>query len=589
MQDIKYAFKSLLLLIKKYPIIILSETLTTLASLVMTLIPIYVVEEIVSGFEQGMALKDIIKRISLYLLALMLLYLVNQIIGFITLYVDRNFRVMVATTMFTKLKSIDYGFHENTNFLNNYMRALEEGPDRIYLCAYHQLTLIRTIVQSIGVFVVISKLHPYAVFYAIAIGLLFIVIKNSVGKINYKLRTLERPLMRKRWYFNRVFFLKDAMADLKTTEVEGLLLDEHQKISRGLLNLFDHYGGRRTVLDFMGQLLLASIYPIVLEIVAYYAFLDLQIAAFASLTVAATTISTLINRIVNVLADIQVEMIETRVPFRLMAMTSKIEGIKKDEVGDFQELRIENLSFGYDQKTVLKNINMEIKKGDKVAVVGVNGAGKTTLVKLLLRLYDANTGSITYNGKVYPLITPESLRAKVGAVFQNPEVYSVTIAENVLLKPAETEAERELVVEALKFSGLYDDVMRYDDGIDTLVTREFQVKGAVFSGGQIQKLAIARGFAQNYQLFVLDEPSSALDPLAESALFKNMLELGRDRTLLFISHRLSTTINCDYIYLIENGEIIESGKHDDLMKLHGKYADMFNSQSEKYLGGEAGV
>ncbi|MGD9604658.1 MAG: ATP-binding cassette domain-containing protein, partial [Bacilli bacterium] len=224
--------------------------------------------------------------------------------------------------------------------------------------------------------------------------------------------------------------------------------------------------------------------------------------------------------------------------------------------------------------------------GEKIAIVGANGAGKTTLVKLLLRLYDSTKGDIYYNEQPYKQINPCSLRKKVGAVFQNPEVYSVTIGENVLLKPVETKEEEELVIQALKFSGLYEDVMHYDDGIHTLVTREFQVKGAIFSGGQIQKLAIARGYAQNYQLFILDEPSSSLDPLAEAALYQNMLKLGKDKTLLFISHRLSTTINCDYIYLFENGSIIESGKHHELMQLKGKYCDMFNSQSEKYLGGE---
>ncbi|HOH18574.1 MAG TPA: ABC transporter ATP-binding protein, partial [Bacilli bacterium] len=384
----------------------------------------------------------------------------------------------------------------------------------------------------------------------------------------------------------RVFFLKDAMADLKTTAIEALLLKNHHLVSQELVKVYDHYALRKTIWEFLGSVLIAFIYPGVLGIVAYYAFIDLQIAAFASLTVAATTIANLISRLVNILANIQSEMIESRVPFIFLSMTSKIEGRGGQRVGDFQSLKIKHLDFGYDEKIVLHDLNMEIKQGDKIAIVGANGAGKTTLVKLLLRLYDCSKGEIVYNGEPYPSLDPSSLRKKVGAVFQNPEVYSVTIGENVLLKPVETKEEEQLVIDALKFSGLYDDVMRYEEGIQTLVTREFQIKGAIFSGGQMQKLAIARGFAQNYQLFILDEPSSSLDPLAEAKLYQNMLELGKDKTLLFISHRLSTTINCDYIYLFENGIIVEAGKHDDLMKLKGQYWAMFNSQSEKYLGGE---
>ncbi|MGD9887057.1 MAG: ABC transporter ATP-binding protein [Bacilli bacterium] len=586
MKDIVFAFKSLGLLIKKYPIILLSEILITLTSLAMTLIPIYVVETIVTDYQNGVELKTILETIGLYLLALIALSMIQLLLSFITNYVDRNFRVSVATMLFEKLKQIDYDFHENTNFLNNYTRSLEEGPDRIYFCAYHQITLIRTIIQSLGVFAVISQMHPYAVFYALLVGILFILFKNRVGKINYEQRSQERPLLRKRNYLNRVFFLKDAMADLKTTAIEGLLLKSHDGLNQQLIKVYDHYAFKKTIWEFFGSVLIAFIYPGVLGIVAYYAFLDLQIAAFASLTVAATTISNLISRLVNVLANIQVEMIESRVPFILLSMTSKIEGKGGTQVDDFENLAINHLDFGYDEKIVLHDLNIKINHGDKIAIVGVNGAGKTTLVKLLLRLYDATSGQILYNGKAYSEIDPQSLRNKVGAVFQNPEVYSVTIAENVLLKPVGTKEEEELVIAALKFSGLYEDVMRYEEGINTLVTREFQIKGAIFSGGQIQKLAIARGFAQNYQLFILDEPSSSLDPLAEAALYQNMLTLGKDRTLLFISHRLSTTINCDYIYLFENGMITESGKHDDLMKLKKQYWAMFNSQSEKYLGGE---
>ncbi|MGD9604657.1 MAG: hypothetical protein AB7V00_00710, partial [Bacilli bacterium] len=145
MKDIVFAFKSLGLLIKKYPIILLSEILITITSLAMTLIPIYVVETIVTDYQNAIALQVILSKIGFYLLALIGLSLIQLLLSFITNYVDRNFRVTVATMLFDKLKQIDYDFHENTNFLNNYTRSLEEGPDRIYFCAYHQITLIRTL------------------------------------------------------------------------------------------------------------------------------------------------------------------------------------------------------------------------------------------------------------------------------------------------------------------------------------------------------------------------------------------------------------------------------------------------------------
>ena len=151
-------------------------------------------------------------------------------------------------------------------------------------------------------------------------------------------------------------------------------------------------------------------------------------------------------------------------------------------------------------------------------------------------------------------------------------------------REVQTEEDVELVNSALKFSGLYDFVYSLDKNINTMITREFDKDGVVFSGGQNQRLALARGYAQNYQLFILDEPSSALDPFAEAEVYKNMLEIGKEKTIIFISHRLTTTVNADKIYLFDKARIIESGTHEELMKLKGKYFEMFESQSKKYLG-----
>lgn len=587
MKERNSALKALAALIRKYPAVIIIKTVTIGANVVQTLIPVKIVEFIVNAYEEKIvSFDEIMMKVIMYLLLMLGAAALSQIMSFMMSYIDRNFKVHIAVSLYRKLKGIDYDFHENTKFLNNYTRALEQGPDYIYNCAIHQLDMLSMLFQSTSLFAVFFRIHPLSVLYALVIGLIYIFLKRKIGKLNYQLRSQQQPLMRRRNYYNRVFFLKDAMADLKTTEVEALLLSQHDEIGNGIISVYDRFALRRSGLEFIGSALVTSIFPIVLGI-AVYLSVNLDIAAFSALTMAATTLSNLISRSVQVIADIETEAIECQATFRVLSMSSKIEGVRHPRFSEsFRELSLDHVTFGYTETPVLHDISMSVKKGQKIAIIGANGAGKTTLVKLLLRLYDPQSGTVSVNGIPYTDIAPDDIRNIAGAVFQNPEVYSVTIGENVLLRKPKTTEDENLIIEALKFSGLYDYVSSLEEGINTLVTREFHRQGEIFSGGQMQKLAIARGYAQNYQLFILDEPSSALDPLAEADLYHNMLELGRDRTMIFISHRLSSTANADYIYLINNGEIEESGTHEELMALHGKYYEMFVSQSEKYLGGE---
>ena len=305
------------------------------------------------------------------------------------------------------------------------------------------------------------------------------------------------------------------------------------------------------------------------------------------MTVAATTISSLISQLARAVGDVGSSVTEVKVAFDLLKMEGKIESKQGINVEEFESLEVNNITFSYKgDYNQLEDVTLKIKKGQKIAIVGHNGAGKTTLVKLLLRLYDVNNGEILYNNDNYKDINVLSLRKEVGAVFQNVEVYAVTIAENILLKTPKTIEDFNLIDEALKFSGLDEYVNSLPNGINTLVTKEFDRDGIVLSGGQNQRLAIARGYALNYNLFILDEPSSALDPIAEASVYNNMLTLGKNKTIIFISHRLTTTVNADYIYLFEHGKVIEQGTHEELMKLNKKYKEMFTSQSKKYLGGE---
>ena len=204
---------------------------------------------------------------------------------------------------------------------------------------------------------------------------------------------------------------------------------------------------------------------------------------------------------------------------------------------------------------MLKNINMRIEAGQKVAFVGENGAGKSTLTKLLMRLHDVTNGSIRYGGQDIRDYSTDAYRDLFGSVFQDYQIYASSIQENVMMHGLQ-EGEAGQVEEALEKSGFLDRLETLPRGLETILTREFDEEGVPLSGGEAQKVAIARLFAkkERMQIAILDEPSSALDPRAEYELNKNIMNRVGDATVIFISHRLSTTRDADCIYMFENGD-----------------------------------
>lgn len=247
------------------------------------------------------------------------------------------------------------------------------------------------------------------------------------------------------------------------------------------------------------------------------------------------------------------------------------------------EIELRNVSFGYNEKDgyILRNISMKINPYSKIAIVGYNGAGKTTLIKLIMRLYDPNEGEILLDGVNIKEYDVEEYRRKIGTVFQDFKIFAATVKENVLLDFAENGNDGE-VISAIEKSGFSERLETLSDGLQTNLTTEFEDNGVNLSGGEGQKLAVARVFCKNANLIILDEPSSALDPIAEYHLNHSMLTAAENKSVVFISHRLSTTRIADRIYMLEKGRIIEEGNHAELLSLGGKYAQMWRVQAGQY-------
>ena len=242
-----------------------------------------------------------------------------------------------------------------------------------------------------------------------------------------------------------------------------------------------------------------------------------------------------------------------------------------------------NVSFKYprSENYVLKNINLTIRSGEHLSIVGLNGAGKTTFIKLLCRLYDVTEGEIKIDGINIKEYSDEEYRKLFAVVFQDFKLFAFSLKENITLGAAEDEAKIE---EVLKLSGLYEDAMKLEHGLDTTLYKSFDEKGTELSGGQQQKVAISRALYRNAPIVILDEPTAALDPVAEYEIYKKFDTLVGGKTAIYISHRLSSCKFCDHIAVFAEDTIKEYGTHESLVnKENGIYAEMFAAQAQYYV------
>ena len=256
-------------------------------------------------------------------------------------------------------------------------------------------------------------------------------------------------------------------------------------------------------------------------------------------------------------------------------------------VAEQYELCLKNVSFKYpgSDKYILKNMDLTIKAGEKLAIVGLNGAGKTTLVKLLCGFYDPIEGCVLLNGRDIREFNRREYYKIFSAVFQECSILDVTIAEIVAQTPDAIDLNK--VMDCLEKAGLSEQIKKFPNGLQTHVGRDVYLDGVLFSGGQMQRLMLARALYKGGSILVLDEPTAALDPIAENNIYMKYHEMTAGKTSVFISHRLASTRFCDRIIFLADGEIMEEGTHEELLKRGGEYAKLFEVQSRYYQeGGE---
>ena len=491
----------------------------------------------------------------------------------------------INSLIFKKAQEVELGCYENPEFFDNYNRAtwvVEKGGFKRIIEG--SAWTIGSAVSIVFLIFYLISIDPFLLFFVLCP---ILVIALRVKKNNLELEEEKEwtPFERQKEYTKRTILLKDFAKEIKTTGIFDVIKNRFKSAVDGKIGVIRKYGWRvaliESLADFLGEIIpvgggfgYGCYRLMVLQ--------NLEIADFSVLISAITTTRNKLNQLARYFTMQQKHCLWVQNMRDFLNYETKIVS-GNIEPGDFESLEFRDVSFRYEgnDKNTLNNVSFKINKGETFAVVGHNGAGKTTLSKLIMRLYDVTEGEILYNGiniKEYDLI---KYREKFASVFQDYRIFAMTVAENVLIEEVD-ENNIDRANKALIQSGVHEKIQSLPEKENTLLTREFDNQGALLSGGESQKVTIARMFAKKFDIAILDEPSSALDPIAESKMYDALMEGTKGKTVFYISHRLSSATRSDRILVFSKGRLSESGTHDELMNLGGEYCEMFTLQASGY-------
>ncbi|PKM62685.1 MAG: ABC transporter ATP-binding protein [Firmicutes bacterium HGW-Firmicutes-21] len=498
--------------------------------------------------------------------------------------------------LFEKASSVDISCYENPEFYNEYTKATTEAFNRAMAVQNNIATLFSSLCSSVYVIITMCTITPYAIILVVGPILGNLYFGKKLRKEEYELDKDNIPFRRRYDYINRVVYLRKYSAEMRMTGFFGVLKKMYDTAYDGIIKNISAYARKRYINSTASALLLYPFAFLGMWLLGAYLVMvvkSITLGDYVVLSSAIVSTTWMVFRFTEAMTasfenGMFIENLKT-----FMHYTPKIDENQKGITlnGAVKTIELKNISFKYDgqEKFALKDINMVLKSGEKVAIVGINGSGKSTLVKLIMRLYDPTEGEILLNGINIKEYNLHEYRMLIGTTFQDFIIFSATVLENVVMGKVENEAQRKKAAEALNESGVFDKIDTLQKGVDTVLTREFDSDGAELSGGEKQKIAVARAFAKASPIIILDEPSSVLDPIAEFNMYETIFKLcdkydpAKGKISIIISHRLSSAALSDRIFVIDGGELSESGSHKELMIKNGKYADMFKKQAENYL------
>jgi len=452
--------------------------------------------------------------------------------------------------------------------------------------ANRQLWILQNVIEMITNIGAVLILSPLIFILIIIAAIPELIVKIKFGKELWNINVAKGSIRRDFW--NTAYYLKSErfLQEINIFRSSGFLIKRIEKLYKLFLDPEKKKEKQKFKFSLFASL--SSSVAFVLSS-GYLVFLTLlQKISLGSFDFYSSRIYRLHDTIISFFRNISVsfeDMLYVNDLFKLLSLENLIKekpNALKLNINNYN-IEFKNVWFKYPntKKYVLKNFNLKIEKGKKIALIGENGGGKTTLIKLLCRFFDVDKGKISIDGVDLKDINLASWHKCIGVLFQDFNRYAFTVKENIKIGDIDQKYEKKLIKLATQKAQSEEFISKYDKGYDTILSKDFN-KGVEPSVGQWQKIALSRAFFRNAPILILDEPTSAIDAKAETEIFKQLDQFEKNKTVIMISHRFSTVRNADRICVIDKGKIVEDGTHLSLLKKNDKYAKLFNMQAKGY-------
>lgn len=501
----------------------------------------------------------------------------------------------IKKQIFYKTVEADLCCYEDPDYYDKYVKAMDEASNRVFGVFDSVIEFERLILNLILNGALLIIIDPFMLIFAI-FPILFGLMRKKELKVYYKYVAEQKPIDRRKKYIRRTFYLADYAKEMRLTDMAPSQIEHFRELYGKYKKILRKHGVKRTILGFVGECsgdLISSVGSIIYAVYRTVVSGSMRVGDCAVTVNAIQQLDWMLNSAVSDLADFTEHALYIRDMREFLSYEPKIKRNENGRVARPGVIAFEHVSFAYigAEHEALHDVSFKLDPDKRYALVGRNGAGKSTIVKLLLRLYEPTEGRITLDGIDLAEYELSSYRQMFCTMFQDFKLFSMTVAENVARRPL-NDGDAARVLDALDLAGVGDKIRELDQKENTVLLKEFDKDGAVLSGGESQKVRLASVFFAKAPYAVLDEPSSALDPIAEYKVFEGMISATEGKSVLFISHRLSSAVLADEILVMEKGRLVEEGNHERLLAAGGVYASMFHRQAENYFdedeeGGEA--